>query len=166
VAETDWVEEWGLYWRVCGAILFAISYFLPACRGHASGSGITTYLGYECVLPSLWFLGMMLEMPFAKRGGKVDIASWSFLLGMGRALVVSCSGFLNAAAPAYFIATLVGTRRSRVLAIAVIAFVFLALSALLLLHFTPLVGFYLWISGALIALMPELGRRAQPTAKP
>ena len=154
----------GRYWQVLGILLFVLSYFLPACRGNGgkgAGSDISNYLGYQCVLPSLWFLGMFLTVPF---GGKLSWSLGSALARIGYLFGLSFGGVLNIAVPVYLLATLPTMRRSGKLAIAVIVSALLALSALLLMHFTPLVGFYLRVAGALLILMPEFRGSSQSPA--
>jgi hypothetical protein len=154
------------YWQVCGVIVFVLSYFLPACRGEANGAGNRTFLGYECVLPSLWFVGMFLTGPFAKGGSKANIGSWSALVKFVSYLVVCFGGLLNCAVPIYLLATLSTMRHSGKLAVAVTICALLALPEVLLMHFTPLIGFYLWVAGALLILIPELRKPAEPPLAP
>jgi hypothetical protein len=133
-----------------GFALYLISYLLPAIGNPDYQPGVKTHAipGYFCAFISIvWGVGGLF-------------ASTSDLTTEGRRLFLSMllPGISN---PLFLVYVGLSLSRSaprirRVLAFLIPLFIAASFITLTLLPFVPLVGFYMWIAGAIITLAPEI----------
>jgi hypothetical protein len=127
--------------QALGVCIFAVSFFLPACRDMKTGAigraGIMR--GYECA---------------------VDALTWGFaylwhLHPIGPLLLLS--DLINLLVPAYLFFSFATDRKvaRRRIAMFTLACMVATWSSLVFFKLVPLVGHFLWIAGALLVIVPQ-----------
>jgi hypothetical protein len=162
MSNTNRWSIWGRAFQFVGVCLFVVSFFLPACHETANGPGTSNrnYTGYECAVYLPWLIAALIDVLkhidvfkhiFSSAPARGDGALALALIGPP-----AIGGLLNPTILAYLLAA---RRHGGKMAVLVIACIILALAVVLAYRFTPLIGFYLWVLGALLILTPELTKR-------
>jgi hypothetical protein len=127
--------------RILGLCIFAAAFFLSAVA--TSPHDPNPVVGWECAK-------IALKLPFAHED-PVDLDL----------ILVTLSGWLNPFLLIYLILTFF--KKLQMLRWLLVALIFISMLStwtfFFRAHYTPLIGHYLWILGALIVLSPELFSR-------
>jgi len=132
-------------WRITGACLFVIAFFLPACEMRGSWNGFVVFKGWECA----WFA---LVLPILYRIQR-DPGDSGF-----EVLLLTLSSLVNFAVIALLVSSFsrkAGVLR-KVLEIAIPVCMLATWIFFVLDKMRPLPGHYLWIAGALLIIVSNL----------